>query len=116
MKKAFLAVLVASSLVACTSVDTATVSSNEVVTNGGDAVAVVNGTAIGITLLFHIVDIVGADLDTAVNRLVIQEAKAMGASRVDVKFAWTTPRHGIFALAGGIIGFPMAHAQGVAVK
>lgn len=116
MKKFLFAVLAASSLVGCTSVETATVSSTEVVTSGGEAVAVVQGTAVGITLLFHIVDIVQADLDTAVNKLVIAEAKAMGASRVDLKGASTTPRHGIFALAGGIIGFPMASAQGVAVK
>jgi hypothetical protein len=116
MKKALFAVLVASSMVGCTSVETATVSSSEVATSGGEAVAVVQGTAVGITLLFHIVDIVQADLDTAVNKLVIAEAKAMGASRVDIKYASTTPRHGIFALSGTIIGFPMASAMGVAVK
>jgi hypothetical protein len=103
-------------MVGCTSVETATVSSSELATAGGEAVAVVQASAVGITLLFHIVDIVQADLDTAVNQLLIKEAKAMGASRVDLKFAYTTPRHGIFALTGLIIGFPTATAQGVAVK
>ncbi|MBX5482673.1 MAG: hypothetical protein IRZ16_12665 [Myxococcaceae bacterium] len=116
MKKAFLAVLAASSLTACTSVETATVSASEVATNGGEAVAVIQGTAIGLTAIFHIVEIVQSDLDTAVNKLVIAEAKAMGASRVDLKSAMTTPRHGIFALAGGIIGAPIAIATGIAVK
>ena len=85
-------------------------------TNGGEAVAVVQGTAVGITAIFHIVEIVQSDLDTAVNKLVIAEAKAMGASRVDLKSASTTPRHGIFALAGGILGFPISSATGIAVK
>lgn len=116
MKKAILAVLAASSLAACTSVETATVSANEMATNGGEAVAVVQGTSIGISALVYIVDIVQSDLDTAVNKLLIAEAKAMGANRVDLKSAWTTPRHGIFALTGLILGFPIAQATGVAVK
>jgi hypothetical protein len=121
MKKALIAVTAATGLAACTSVDTATVSSSELVTSGGEAVAVVQGTAVGFTLLFHIVDLVQADLDTAVNNLIIKEAKAMGASRVDLKSASTTPRHGVFAIFGpplglNLIGFPMSSAQGVAVK
>lgn len=116
MKKAFFAVLAASSLLACTSVETATVSSGEIVGEGGEAIAVVQGTALGITAIFHIVEIVQSDLDTAVNKLLVAEAKAMGASRVDLKMAFTTPRHGIFALGGGIIGVPVSHAQGVAIK
>lgn len=118
MKK-FFAVVAAFSLIACTSVETATVSASEVATNGGEAVAVIQGTSIGITAIFHIVEIVQSDLDTAINKLVIAEAKAMGASRVDLKFAATTPRHGIFAILGpafNIIGFPIAVANGVAVK
>ena len=50
------------------------------------------------------------------NKLLVAEAKAMGASKVDLKGAATTPRSGIFELAGFIIGFPMASANGVAVK
>ncbi len=116
MKKAFFAALAASSLVACTSVETAVVSGNEVVANGGQAVAVIQGTSIGLTAIFHIVEIVKSDLDTAVNKLLVAEAKAMGANRVDLKFAFTQPRHGIFALGGGIISFVPAYANGVAVK
>ena len=121
MKRAFIAVVAASGLAACTSVDSATVSSSEIATSGGEAIAVVQGTAVGLTLLFHIVDLVQADLDTVVNKLIIAEAKAMGASRVSLNYAMTTPRHGIFAVFGpplgiNIIGFPMASAQGVAVK
>lgn len=116
MKKALIAVLAATSLVACTSVETATVSASEVATTGGEAVAVVQGTSVGLTFILYLVEVVQSDLDTAVNKLVIAEAKAMGASRVDLKSAMTTPRHGIFALTGLIVGFPLSQATGVAVK
>lgn len=116
MKKAFVAALAASSLMACTSVETAVVSGNEVVANGGQAVAVIQGTSLGLTAIFHIVEIVKSDLDTVVNKLLVAEAKAMGANRVDVKMAFATPRHGIFALAGGILHPVPAMAVGVAVK
>lgn len=116
MKNAFVALLAASSLIACTSVETATVSATEIAAEGGEAVAVIQGTAIGLTAILHIVEIVQSDLDTAVNKLLIAEAKAMGASRVDLKFAATTPRHGIFALPALLIGAPMSYASGVAIK
>ena len=115
MKQTLAALFVAFALAACTSVETATISSNEIAANG-EAVAVIQGDALGFTLIFYLVDIVQADLDTVVNKLLVSEAKAMGANKVDLKGFFTTPRHGIFALTGGIIGFPYAHAEGVAVK
>ncbi|HEX8700324.1 MAG TPA: hypothetical protein VF815_15865 [Myxococcaceae bacterium] len=116
MKKAILSAVAASSLVACTSVESAVVSGAEVSANGGEAVAVVQANALGLTAIFHIVDLVQSDLDTVVNKLLVAEAKAMGASKVDLKGAGTTPRHGIFALAGGIIGVTSSSAMGIAVK
>lgn len=116
MKKAILSAVAATSLVACTSVESAVVSGAEVSANGGEAVAVVQANALGLTAIFHIVDLVQSDLDTVVNKLLVAEAKAMGASKVDLKGAGTTPRHGIFALAGGIIGVTSSSAMGIAVK
>lgn len=116
MKKAFLAVVAATSLVACTSVESAVVSGNEIAAEGGEAVAVIQGTALGLTAIFHIVEIVQSDLDTAINKLLVAEAKAMGASKVELIGAFTQPRHGIFALTGGIIGVPVSMATGIAVK
>ena len=116
MKKAILSAVAAMSLVACTSVESAVVSGAEVSANGGEAVAVVQANALGLTAIFHIVDLVQSDLDTVVNKLLVAEAKAMGASKVDLKGAGTTPRHGIFALAGGIIGVTSSSAMGIAVK
>jgi hypothetical protein len=116
MKKAILTAVAASSLVACTSVESAVVSGAEIAANGGEAVAVVQANALGLTAIFHIVDLVQSDLDTVVNKLLVAEAKAMGASKLDLKGAGTTPRHGLFALMGGIIGVTQSSAMGVAVK
>jgi hypothetical protein len=116
MKKAILSAIAATSLVACTSVESAVVSGAEVAANGGEAVAVVQANSLGLTAIFHIVDLVQSDLDTVVNKLLVAEAKAMGASKVDLKGAGTTPRHGLYALAGGIIGVTSSTAMGIAVK
>jgi uncharacterized protein YceK len=116
MKKSLLALALAATVSGCTSVESATVASNEVTATGGEAVAVIQANSLGWTFLFHIVDIVASDLDQVVNKLLIGEAKAMGATKVDLKSASTTPRHGIFALAGNIFGFPSSSAVGVAVK
>lgn len=115
MKKAIITAVAASSLVACVSVETATVSGAEIAANG-EAVAVVQANALGLTAIFHIVDLVQSDLDTVVNKLLVAEAKAMGATKVDLKMAHTTPRHGLYALFGGIIGVTQSGAVGVAVK
>ena len=115
MKKLILSAVAAASLVGCTSVESAVVSGSEIAANG-EAVAVIQGSALGLTAIFHIIDIVQSDLDTVVNKLLISEAKAMGASKVDLKSANTTPRHGIFALFGTIIGITSSSATGVAVK
>jgi hypothetical protein len=116
MKKAILSAVAASSLVACTSVESAVVSGAEIAANGGEAVAVVQANALGLTAIFHIVDLVQSDLDTVVNKLLVAEAKAMGASKLDLKGAGTTPRHGLYALFGGIIGVTQSSAMGIAVK
>ncbi len=116
MKKTLLAVAAAIALAGCTSVESTTVNPSEIVASGGESVAVIQAECIGLTAIFHIVDIVSADLDLVVNKQLVGEAKQMGASKVDLKGAATTPRHGIFALFGGIIGFPTATAMGIAVK
>lgn len=100
----------------CVSVESASVASNEIVANGGEAMQVVQATSLGFTFLFHLVDIVSSDLDQVVNKLLVGEAKGMGASKVDVKSFSTTPRHGIFALGGFIFGFPVSTATGIVVK
>lgn len=120
MKKAFLASMLAVAVSGCTSVESATVAGNEVVgvggPGGGEAVAVIQANSIGLTAIFHIIDIIPSDLDQVVNKLLVSEAKQMGASKIDLKHAHTTPRHGLFALAGNILSLTFSGAMGVAVK
>ncbi|HYO57560.1 hypothetical protein [Archangium sp.] len=116
MKKAIVSAVLASSLLACTSVETAVVSGNEVSAAGGEPIAVIQGVAIGLTAIFHVVDLVQSDLDVVVNKLLVAEAKAMGGNKVQLLSASTAPRHGVFAVFGFIIGFPISQASGVAVK
>jgi hypothetical protein len=122
MKQALVAAILAGLMVGCTSVESTTVAANEIVGVGNsEAVAVVQANSLGLTLLFHIIDVVTSDLDQVVNKLLVAEAKQMGASKVDLKSASTTPRYGIFAIVGvpfglNIIGITNSSAVGVAVK
>ncbi len=116
MKNFILAAAMAASVSACTSIESATVAGNEVVANGGEAIAVMQASSLGLTFIFHLIDAVSSDLDQIVNKLLVGEAKAMGASKIDLKGASTTPRHGIFALAGFIVGFPTSSGTAIAVK
>jgi hypothetical protein len=112
---------------ACTSVETATVGAGDLA-GPGEAMAVIQGQSLGFTALFHYVDLVHSDLDTVVNKLLVAQAKAMGASRVELKTASTTPRSGVFALVGAVpmvdapapylnlLSFTNARAVGVAIK
>ena len=118
MKKLLLAALAATT-VACTSVESATVPSNEIAADG-TPLAVVQGTSVGFSILFNLVNFVQSDLDTVVNKLLVSEAKAMGGTKVQLLDAQTTPRHGIFAVFGvtglNIINFPIAQARGVVLR
>ena len=120
MKKLFISLAALLAVSSCTSIESATVASNEITATGGEAVAVVQASSFGFTLIFHLIDLGGSDLDQVVNKLLVTEAKAMGASKVDLKSASTTPRHGIFALLGfpglNIVGVTMSQASGIAVK
>ena len=116
MKKSLLAAVAAASLVGCTSVESATVASSEIVANGGESIAVIQADALGFSLFLHFVTVVNADLDYTINKVLVSEAKAMGATKVDLKNASTTPTHGIYALQAILVGFPSSHAVGIAVK
>ena len=116
MKKALVSAIVASSLMACTSVETAVVSGNEVFVQGGEPIAVIQCTSIGLTAIFHVVELVQSDLDTVVNKLLVAEAKAMGGNKVQLLSANTWARQGIFGVTGLLLGFPISSAVGVAVK
>lgn len=118
MKRMILSLLVALSSVGCTSIESTAVDKDEV-TAQGEPVGVIQANSIGFTLLFHAVEAVDSDLDQIVNKLLISEAKAMGASKVELKSATTTPRHGIyriFTANGPILNlFSFTHSSGSAV-
>lgn len=94
-----------------TKVDPATIASN------GEAVAVVQCVALGLTAIFHFVTITEASLDTVINKMLVAEAKALGGNKVQLLAAGETPKGGLlFKLAGGILMLPPAGAVGIAVK
>jgi hypothetical protein len=125
MKK-ILTALMASFLLAttaCQSVETTKVDSTTIASQG-EAVAVVQCTALGLTAIFHFVTITEASLDTVINKMLVAEAKALGGNKVQLLSAHETPKGGLlFKLFGGIIGIglptgmgPQASATGIAVK
>jgi hypothetical protein len=124
--KSFVAITSALALAVsgCTSVDSATVGGNEVTATGGEAVAVLQATTLGFSAIFNLISIVQSDLDQTVNKVLVSEAKNMGATKIDIKTANTTPRHGIFAVLGSafpalipfILSFPITQATAIAIK
>ncbi|OGQ12268.1 MAG: hypothetical protein A2138_24420 [Deltaproteobacteria bacterium RBG_16_71_12] len=118
MKKLLAAVIAsfALSMAACQSVESAKVDPATIASNG-EAVAVVQCTALGLTAIFHFITITEASLDTVVNKMMVAEAKALGGNKVQLLGAMEMPKHGlIFMLAGGIVNLPPAMAMGIAVK
>ncbi len=94
-----------------TKVDPATIASS------GEAVAVVQCVALGLTAIFHFVTITEASLDTVINKMLVAEAKALGGNKVQLLAAFETPKGGLlFKLAGNIVMLPPAAAVGIAVK
>jgi hypothetical protein len=105
------------SLAGCSSVEVARVKEGTLaVPVQGEPIAVIQANSIGFTLFFHAVDVVKSDLDDVINRLLLSEAKAMGANKVQLLRAHTTPRAGVYAFSGIIFGFPESEAVGIAVK
>lgn len=124
MKKSMIALTAAAlfALSGCVSVESTTVGSNEVVATGGEPVAVIQSTTLGWTAIFHLIQIVQGDLDQTINRVLVGEAKTMGATKIELKSVSTTPRKGIFALLGipapipFLLNFTMTQGVAIAVK
>ncbi len=116
MKNALLPLVAALFLGGCTSFEYISVSPGDFANQGGEAKYLMQADVVGLTAIFHIIDIVPASLDDVVNKVLVAQAKQLGASKVILLSASTTPRHGVFALTGTLIGFPSASAVGIAVK
>ena len=125
MKKFLTAIVAALALAgtACQSVESTKVDPATIASNG-DAVAVIQCTALGLTAIFHFITITEASLDTVINKMLVAEAKALGGNKVQLINAVETPKGGLMFRLGtsamGIIPFilslPVSVATGVAVK
>ena len=122
MKRTVAGLAATLALVGCTSVESTAVDKNEVATQG-EPVGVVQANSIGFTAIFHLANVVDSDLDQVVNKLLIAEAKAMGANKIQIEQVKTTPRHGIYRVFNtdcfpllNIVCFPRSSGAAIAVK
>lgn len=123
MKKLLAAVVASVALMttACQSVESTKVDPATIASNG-EAVAVIQCTALGLSAIFHFVTITEASLDTVINKMLVAEAKALGGNKVQLLTAFENPHGGLlFKLSGGIVSYiagapPVASATGIAVK
>ena len=116
MKKLVITVAAALSiaLLACTSVETAKVNSGDIASSS-DAVAVVQATQLGFSIIFSFVPIAEASLDDVVNKTLVAEAKALGGNKVEiVDMMGIHPDQ--FPISLGIVNPGIMMASGVAVK
>jgi len=114
--KRFLVVLVGAAFLACTSIESTIVASNEIVASEGEAVAVIQANSLGWTFFWHLLTVIESDLNQVVNKMLVAEAKSMGAHKIDLKGAATSPRGGLWGLSAILMGMPSSSAVGVAIK
>lgn len=118
MKKHLLSLIAAFSIcvaTGCSSVESAKVDGSTIASHG-EAVAVIQATNLGFYLFFNLIPIFESNLDTVVNKLLVTEAKALGANKVELSIAAEVPKSGIFALMNPVAAPMPAYASGVAVK
>jgi hypothetical protein len=123
MKKFMVAAVAALSItaLACTSVESAKVDAATIASNG-EAVAVVQATTLGIYILFNFVALVESNLDVAVNKTLVTEAKALGGNKVQLLTTFEYPKGGLFKWFGpgpfglNILNLSPSFASGIAVK
>jgi len=98
----------------CSSVDVVRLQPDLVhVPQGMEPVAGIQATCLGFYLFS--LGLPDADMEKAVNELLMKEARKIGADKVmDLRFE-TTPGHGIWWLIK-LLGFRSASAWGVAIK
>jgi hypothetical protein len=100
---------------ACTSIESGVLTDENFVTEKGTPQGIIQVTQVGFSVFFGLVDVVSTDID-GTTRVLIAEAKAMDATKVEIKTAHTTPRHGVFRVLCALVCFPTTEVTGVAVK
>ncbi len=92
------------------------VNPSEISANG-DAIAVISSTGCALTFFFHLVEPwEEGTLKHVINKGLVNQAKQLGANKVQITNASETPKNGLFALTGSIVGISGAEAAGVAIK
>jgi hypothetical protein len=114
--KRSLAIVFIVALMACSRIESAVVAGNEIVTTEGEAIAVIQARSLGWTFFWHALTVVDTSLDQVINKMLVAEAKSMGANKVDLKGASTSPRGGVWGLPAILVGMPGSNAVGVAIK
>jgi hypothetical protein len=109
------AVTALGTVTSCTSIETGVISDADFVATTGAPQQIIQVTQVGFSLFFGFVDVVSTDLDST-TKLVIAEAKARDASKIEIKSAHTSPRAGIFKVLCALACFPSTEVVGVAVK
>jgi hypothetical protein len=111
---AVLGCLLAQAGAGCSSVDVVRLQPDQLqLPKGMEPIAGIQTTCIGFYLFT--LGIPEADLDKAVNELLMKEAKKIGADKVmDLRFD-ATPSHGLWWLTK-LLGFRMASAWGIAIR
>ena len=94
-----------------TKVNPADISAN------GDAIAVINSNGFAVTFFFHLAQPWDeGSLKHVINKALVKQAKQLGGNKVELLYAGETPKDGLYALTGSVIGVSQAHASGVAIK
>ena len=92
------------------------VNPSEISANG-DAIAVISSYGCAMTFFFHLVEPwEEGTLKHVINKGLVNQAKQLGANKVQITNADETPKNGLFALTGSIVGLSAAQASGVAIK
>jgi hypothetical protein len=94
-----------------TKVNPADISAN------GDAIAVMNANGFAVTFFFHLVQPwEEGSLKHVINKALVKQAKQLGGNKVELLDAAESPKNGLYALTGSIMGVSSASASGVAIK
>ena len=94
-----------------TKVNPADISAN------GDAIAVMEAHGCALTFFFHLVQPwEEGTLKHVIKKELVKNAKQLGGNKVQLLNASESPKNGLFALTGNIMGISTAQASGVAIK
>ena len=115
--KIMMSLVICAFLMGCaTSTQYAKVNPADISANG-DAIAVIDSHGCALTFFFHLAQPwEEGTLKHVIKKELVTKAKQLGANKVELLNASETPKNGLYALTGNIIGISAASASGVAIK